>query len=212
MPSSQLIQRSPRVRKQAAACRARWWIQPSWRSWVIIASIQGKPVCAWGRKKNQPSITVLHCTCVLHTAINSSSNSQQGAVLGPLKKSRLKHSSCGNASCYRFPFVEPLCILIPTDLKADGVPSHFGEVWCCWCYRIEELPPQKLPLEWHRGQGVMLGLQKTEVQSFSSYVPSCFHSFCEVHKIKINLTIQPALMQFTMKANEIKDLKQCFLH
>lgn len=43
-PHSQLIQRSPRVRKQATACLARWWIQPSCRSCVMIASIQGKPV------------------------------------------------------------------------------------------------------------------------------------------------------------------------
>lgn len=45
MPSSHEIQRSPRVRKQATACLAKWWIQPSSRSCVIIASIQGKPVC-----------------------------------------------------------------------------------------------------------------------------------------------------------------------
>lgn len=43
-PLSQLTQRSPRVRKQATACRARWWIQPSCLSWVMMASIQGKPV------------------------------------------------------------------------------------------------------------------------------------------------------------------------
>lgn len=44
MPLSQLIQRSPLVRKQATACLARWWIQPSCLSWVMMASIQGKPV------------------------------------------------------------------------------------------------------------------------------------------------------------------------
>ncbi len=44
MPLSQLIHRSPLVRKQATACRARWWIQPSCLSWVMMASIQGKPV------------------------------------------------------------------------------------------------------------------------------------------------------------------------
>ena len=43
-PDSQLIQRSPLVRKQATACLARWWIHPSCLSWVMIASIQGKPV------------------------------------------------------------------------------------------------------------------------------------------------------------------------
>jgi len=44
MPLSQLIHRSPLVRKQATACRARWWIQPSCLSCVMMASIQGKPV------------------------------------------------------------------------------------------------------------------------------------------------------------------------
>lgn len=44
MPSSQEIHRSPRVRKQATAWRARWWIQPSSRSWTMIASIHGYPV------------------------------------------------------------------------------------------------------------------------------------------------------------------------
>ena len=44
MPLSQLTHRSPLVRKQATACRARWWIQPSCLSCVIMASIQGKPV------------------------------------------------------------------------------------------------------------------------------------------------------------------------
>lgn len=44
MPLSQLIHKSPLVRKQATACRARWWIQPSCLNWVIMASIQGKPV------------------------------------------------------------------------------------------------------------------------------------------------------------------------
>lgn len=44
MPHSQLIHRSPRVRKQATARRAWWWIQPSCLSWVMMASIQGKPV------------------------------------------------------------------------------------------------------------------------------------------------------------------------
>ena len=45
-PSSQLIHRSPLVRKQATACRARWWIQPSCLSWVMMASMKGKPVLA----------------------------------------------------------------------------------------------------------------------------------------------------------------------
>lgn len=49
IPSSQEIQRSPRVRKQATACRAKWWIQPSSLSWVMMASIHGKPV--WPFKK-----------------------------------------------------------------------------------------------------------------------------------------------------------------
>lgn len=40
-PSSQLIHRSPRVRKQATACLARWWIQPSFLSWVMMASMKG---------------------------------------------------------------------------------------------------------------------------------------------------------------------------
>lgn len=44
MPLSQLIHRSPRVRKQATAWRARWWIQPSCLNWRMMASIQGKPV------------------------------------------------------------------------------------------------------------------------------------------------------------------------
>ena len=44
MPLSQLTHRSPLVRKQATACRARWWIQPSCLSCVMMASIQGKPV------------------------------------------------------------------------------------------------------------------------------------------------------------------------
>ena len=44
IPSSQLCHRSPLVRKQATACLARWWIQPSSLSWVMMASIQGKPV------------------------------------------------------------------------------------------------------------------------------------------------------------------------
>ena len=44
MPSSQLIQRSPLVRKHPTACRAKWWIHPSCRSCTIIASIHGKPV------------------------------------------------------------------------------------------------------------------------------------------------------------------------
>lgn len=47
IPSSHEIQRSPLVKKQATACLARWWIQPSSRSWVIIASIHGKPVWPW---------------------------------------------------------------------------------------------------------------------------------------------------------------------
>lgn len=43
-PSSQLSQRSPRVRKQTTARLARWLIQPSFFSWAMTASIQGKPV------------------------------------------------------------------------------------------------------------------------------------------------------------------------
>ncbi|KAJ8951839.1 hypothetical protein NQ318_019814 [Aromia moschata] len=43
IPSSQESQRSPRVKKHATACLARWWIQPSCLSCVIMASIQGKP-------------------------------------------------------------------------------------------------------------------------------------------------------------------------
>ena len=42
-PSSQLIQRSPWVRKQATAWRARWWIHPSCVSWVMMASLNGAP-------------------------------------------------------------------------------------------------------------------------------------------------------------------------
>ena len=54
LPSSQLIQRSPLVRKQATACRARWWIQPSRRSWVMMASMKGKPVRAFiGRQRQR---------------------------------------------------------------------------------------------------------------------------------------------------------------
>ena len=45
IPSSQEIQRSPRVRKHATACRAIWWIHPSCLSCVIMASIHGNPVC-----------------------------------------------------------------------------------------------------------------------------------------------------------------------
>ena len=44
IPSSQEIQRSPLVRKQATACLAKWCIQPSSLSWVMIASIHGNPV------------------------------------------------------------------------------------------------------------------------------------------------------------------------
>ena len=44
IPSSQEIQRSPRVRKHAAAWRAIWWIHPSCLSCVITASIHGNPV------------------------------------------------------------------------------------------------------------------------------------------------------------------------
>ncbi len=44
IPSSQETHRSPLVRKQATACLARWWIQPSSLSWVITASTQGNPV------------------------------------------------------------------------------------------------------------------------------------------------------------------------
>ena len=43
-PRSQCWKRSPRVRKQATAWRARWWIQPSSRSCVMIASMNGYPV------------------------------------------------------------------------------------------------------------------------------------------------------------------------
>lgn len=84
---------------------------------------------------------------------------------------KLKPDSRGNESRYRFPFVEPLCIFIPMDLKADGVPSHLGEVLCRRCHRIEEFPPQELPLERHRGQRVVLGLQNTRDRCFSSCVP-----------------------------------------
>ena len=41
MPCSQLIHKSPLVRKQATECLARWWIQPSCLSCVIIASMNG---------------------------------------------------------------------------------------------------------------------------------------------------------------------------
>ena len=45
-PLSQLTYRSPRVRKQATECLARWCIQPSRCNCVMIASIQGYPVLA----------------------------------------------------------------------------------------------------------------------------------------------------------------------
>lgn len=52
IPSSQEIQRSPLVKKQATACLAKWCIQPSSLSWVIIASIQGNPVWPCFLKNN----------------------------------------------------------------------------------------------------------------------------------------------------------------
>lgn len=53
IPSSHEIQRSPLVKKQATACLARWCIQPSSRSWVMIASIHGNPVWPWHEKKKK---------------------------------------------------------------------------------------------------------------------------------------------------------------
>lgn len=44
IPSSQEIQRWPLVKKQATECLAKWWIHPSFRSWVMTASIHGNPV------------------------------------------------------------------------------------------------------------------------------------------------------------------------
>lgn len=52
IPSSQEIQRSPLVKKQATACLAKWCIQPSSLNWVIIASIQGNPVWPYFLKNN----------------------------------------------------------------------------------------------------------------------------------------------------------------
>ena len=46
-PSSQDTQRQPLVKKHAAASRPRWLTQPSLRSCVWTASIQGKPVLPW---------------------------------------------------------------------------------------------------------------------------------------------------------------------
>ena len=53
IPSSQLIQRSPLVRKQPTACLAKWWIQPSCCSCIIMASIHGKPVFPWKQKSSK---------------------------------------------------------------------------------------------------------------------------------------------------------------
>lgn len=47
IPSTHDIHRFPRVKKQATECHAKSWIQPSSRSWIITASIHGKPVCPW---------------------------------------------------------------------------------------------------------------------------------------------------------------------
>ena len=44
IPSSQLIHKSPLVRKHPTAWRAKWWIHPSCCNCTMIASIHGKPV------------------------------------------------------------------------------------------------------------------------------------------------------------------------
>jgi len=91
----------------------------------------GTPSVPAAEEKHQLSRTKPPHASVLHTAVSPTANSQQGPTPGQQRNSELHCRSWGNASCYRFPLVEPLVILVPTDLKADGVPSHLGEVWCC---------------------------------------------------------------------------------
>lgn len=65
-PSSQLIHRSPLVRKHATACLAKWWIHPSCLSWVMMASMKGYPVRAFVETQHIPvdgntSLFILKC-------------------------------------------------------------------------------------------------------------------------------------------------------
>ena len=68
-PSSQLIHKSPLVKKQATAWRAKWWIQPSLLSWVMMASIKGYPVRACD-ETNYKGPTIIFFFFLKETEVN----------------------------------------------------------------------------------------------------------------------------------------------
>lgn len=126
-PSSQLIHKSPRVRKHATACRARWWIHPSRRSCVMMASMKGNPVRAWIHKH-------LFWTNLLFTTYN---------------KDELK-------SHYLSPCSQVLRIIVPVHLDAVRVAFHLVEVWNPGSGGVEELSPEQLSVQRHRRMRVLL--------------------------------------------------------
>lgn len=122
-PSSQLIHRSPLVRKQATACLARWWIQPSCLSWVMMASMKGNPVLA-----------------LKETFIHSLSH-PHFTRLGSL------HSTAAVKTRYLSPRSQVLCVFVPVHLSAHRVALHLVKVGDTKAGRVEELSPEELAVE-----------------------------------------------------------------
>lgn len=133
-PSSQLIHRSPLVRKQATACLARWWIQPSCLSWVMMASMKGNPVLALKETHN----------------IQNDGDSLQTLWLNNFTKFQFFHSTTAVKTWYLSPRSQVLCVFVPIHLSTHRVALHLVKVGDTKTGCVEELPPEELAMEGYR--------------------------------------------------------------
>lgn len=114
IPSSQEIQRSPLVKKQATACLAKWCIQPSSLSCVMIASIQGNPV--W--------------PCPTNVFYDFFMKTQE--ITDDLSINEFTHV-CPLGKCFD--------ILVPRDLHANWITLHPIEIWVLRSSAVKKFTP-----------------------------------------------------------------------
>lgn len=143
-PSSQLIHRSPLVRKQATACLARWWIHPSCLSWVMMASMKGKPVLALKDIQNIHNEGKSMFGLQSHQEGNNKALWQHHLTKLALIKTQ-----------YLSPCSQILRVCVPIHLGTHWVSHHLVKVGDTQTSCVEELSPQELAMEGYGGVRVL---------------------------------------------------------
>lgn len=149
-PSSQLIHRSPLVRKQATACLARWWIHPSCLSWVMMASMKGKPVLALKDIQN------IHNEVKSLCGLRSHQEGNKKLCDSIISQSFIYFYSVALVkSQYLSPCSQILRVRVPVHLGTHWVSHHLVKVGDTQTSCVEELSPQELAMEGYGGVGVL---------------------------------------------------------